>query len=207
MPEASTLHALRRLLMAGGLPLLLQGCSIVSPWPLWELAKAGGAAASTVIGAGPGTASDTVTHLRQPLPSVCIEYNPAVQVSDIVPVLQSALRERQVESRVYESPQGLKQCPVWLRYSAYLDWDIPPFSNDYRLYISTASLTLQTASGAVLSSSHYSIDTPFGRSKWASTRAKLTPVVTALLTPPQVAALQQAPAPTSAQRAVRGTTP
>ena len=40
---------------------------------------------------------------------------------------------------------------------------------------------LQTASGTVLSSSQYRLDSPYGRSKWANTRDKLTPVVTALL--------------------------
>lgn len=169
------------------LALCLGGCSIVSPWPLWELAKAGGATASLVIGAGPGVASDTVTHLHQPPKAVCIEYNPRTQVPDIVPALQTALQAHRVDSRVYESPAGLAPCPFWLRYSAHLDWDTPPFANDYRPYISTASLTLLTAAGRVVSSSHYRIDSPFGRSKWASTRDKLAPVVTALLASPDVA--------------------
>lgn len=213
MPESplSRLPAPRRLLFAGSLALCLGGCSaLVAPLPLWDAAVIGGAAtvASLSAGTAPGTASHTVMHLRQAPTAVCIEYNPAVQVTDIVPVLQIALREHRVESRVYESPDGRVQCPVWLRYTADLAWDKPPFSGDYKAYISTASLTLRSATGTLLSSSHYRIHSPVGRSKWASTRDKLAPVVSALLgqtgtnTAPQSAS--PAPAPT---RLARGSTP
>ena len=186
MPESPLfrLPAPRRLLFAGSLALCLGGCSaLVAPLPLWDAAVIGGAAAAARLNlvTAPGTASDTVSHLRQPPASVCIEYNPKVQVTDIVPALQIALREHRVESRVYESPDGLVQCPVWLRYTADLAWDKPPFSGDYKAYISTASLTLRSATGTLLSSSHYRIHSPVGRSKWASTRDKLAPVVSALL--------------------------
>ncbi len=202
------LPAWRRLLLTGGLALCLGGCTLLAPpLALWDAAVIGGAvtAASLDNVTAPGTASHTVMHQRQPLTSVCIEYNPRVQVSDIVPVLQVALREHHVESRVYESPDGLVQCPVWLRYTADLEWDTPPFSGDYKAYISTASLTLQSSSGTLLSSSHYRIDLATKRSKWASTRNKLTPVVSALLgatATPQAAA----PARTSMHLA-RGSTP
>src|SRR5262245_45251714 len=111
-PACTRARPALRGLAAGGLALCLGGCSIVSPWPLWELAKAGGAAASTALGSAPGTASDTITRVNRPLSSVCIEYNPRAQVQDIVPALQTALRDNQVDSRVYESPYGLVQCPV-----------------------------------------------------------------------------------------------
>lgn len=210
-PPLSCLPVLRRLLLTGSLALCTGGCAVLAPpLALWDAAMIGGAVtvASLDNVTAPGTASGTVVHLRQPPTSVCIEYNPQVQVSDIVPALQIALREHQVESRVYESPDGLVQCPVWLRYTAQIDWDTPPLSPDYKAYISTASLTLRNASGSLLSSSHYRIDTPTRRSKWASTRDKLTPVVAALLgvnstnTKPQ--AMAPAPAPT---QLARGNTP
>lgn len=203
MPETSLyrLPAASRSLLAGSLALCLGGCSaLVAPLPLWDVAVLGGAATTARLSlvTAPGTASDTVVHMRQLPTSVCIEYNPQVQVSDIVPALQMALREHRVESRVYESPDGLVQCPVWLRYTAQLDWDLPPFSDDYKAYISTASLTLRSTSGTLLSSSHYRIDSPVGRSKWASTRDKLTPIVSALLGATATGATPRAAAPASA---------
>lgn len=203
-----------RSLAAGGLALGLGGCSIISPWPLWELAKAGGAATSMAVGSAKGTPSDTITRMNRPLQSVCIEYNPRAQVPDIVPALQTALRDNQVDSRVYESPAGLVRCPVWLRYTAYIEWEVPPFGSDYKPYINTAFLTLQTDTGAILGSSHYRIDSPFGRSKWASAHDKLAPVVVALLAQPKVAQVPAEPEPapatppsTPSQRPTRGRTP
>ena len=208
MPESHLFHlpVPGRLLLAGSLALGLGGCSaLVAPLSLLDTAIIGGAAtaASLSVVTAPGTASDTVTHLRQPPSAVCIEYNPQVQASDIVPTLQIALREHRVESRVYESPDGLVQCPVWLRYTAQIDWDTLPFSSDYKAYISTATLTLRTASGTLLSSSHYRID-PSKRSKWASTRDKLSPIVSALLGSATQPAATAAPATPPTHLASRG---
>lgn len=167
---------------------LQAGCSIVSPMPLWELAKSAGAAASTVIPYAPAEASNTVYHLHPAFTSLCIEYNPDAPVSDVVPALQIELKKHQVESRVYEAGPLTastlsEQCKVWLKYSAYIAWDVPPMGSGYKPYVTTAALTLRDANGAVLSSSHYELDTAgFGTSKWASTQRKLAPVVTALLT-------------------------
>jgi hypothetical protein len=164
------------------LALQLGGCSIISPWSLWELTKATGAAATQAIGQGDGRASNTVAHEPKPVDSMCIEYNPRVPVEDIVPALQIALREHKVESRVYEAGGGPLQCEVWLRYSAYIDWGLPPFSTTYTPFISNASLTLYGANGQVLASSQYQVSDPFGRSRWATTHDKLAPVIAALLT-------------------------
>lgn len=164
------------------LSLLQSGCSILSPMPAWELVKATGGAASMAIRAKPGQASDTVSHPHESFKQVCIEFNPQTPVADLVPALQAALRQHQIDSRVYDSGVSADHCSVWLKYSAYIDWGKSPFSDDYRPYVSTAALTLQTAKGRVLSSSHYALDSEFGASKWASTRDKLTPVVTALIT-------------------------
>jgi hypothetical protein len=71
---------------------------------------------------------------------------------------------------------------VWLRYSAQIDWDRRPLSDQYQAYLSAASLTLQSDQGRVLSSSQYALDPVLGISKWASTQDKLSPVVAALVT-------------------------
>lgn len=167
------------LAMAG---LSLSGCSIVSPAPLWELAKATGSLASMAMATGPGEPSNTVYHAHEPLTALCIEFNPQAQVADIVPALQTALRRHQIESRVYEGVVATEKCPVWLKYSAFIDWGQHPLSDRYKPYVSKAALTLQTARGLVLSSSHYEVDPAFGSSKWASTQDKLAPVVSALIT-------------------------
>lgn len=163
------------------------GCAIVSPMPLWELAKGAGAVASVAIPYGASTASNTVYHLH-PLPrQVCIEFNPDTAVADIVPALQIELRTHRIESRLYDVGPATAgslsgSCPVWLRYEASIAWDTPPMGGAYRAYVNGAALTLQSPDGVVLSSSHYELGTEFGAGKWASTQRKLAPVVSALVT-------------------------
>jgi hypothetical protein len=174
----------RPLLMALVLAsLTLSGCSIVSPMPLWELAKATGGWATMAMQSDSGTAVNTVYHAHAPFQSLCIEFNPASPTEDLLPALQIALRMHQIESRIYEAQgPGTDACPVWLRYSAQIDWDRRPTSDQYQAYLSAASLTLQSDQGRVLSSSQYAVDTVFGTSKWATTEDKLSPVVAALVT-------------------------
>jgi hypothetical protein len=45
-----------------------------------------------------------------------------------------------------------------------------------------ATLTLRDENGTVLSSSAYSLDGTFQMGKWSTSRSKLAPVVTALVT-------------------------
>lgn len=162
--------------------LALSGCSIVSPMPLWELAKATGGLAAKTVQSDPGEARNTVHHPHAPFTELCIEFNPQTQTADVVPALQTALRSHRIESRVYEGEAAGAQCRVWLRYSTLMEWDKPSLSDRYQSYVSSAALTLQSAQGRVLSSSYYTVDTTFGTSKWASTHDKLAPVVAALVT-------------------------
>lgn len=162
--------------------LVLSGCSIVSPLPVWELAKATGGLATMAMQSEPGAASDTVHHVHAPFTELCIEFNPQTQTADVLPALQTALRNHHIESRVYERPIAGARCQVWLRYSSLMEWGQPTLSERYQSYVSAASLSLQSAQGTVLSSSHYALDPVFGASKWASTYDKLAPVVAALVT-------------------------
>lgn len=161
---------------------LQAGCSIFSPLPLWELTKATGTVVGTAVPFGSAKASNTVFHDHAAFRSVCIEYNPQSALPDIVPALQRALRTRQVDSRVYIDTPSLEACSVWLRYTASIAWEIPPLGSDYSAYMKFASLSLQSATGRVLSTSQYELDGAFGVSKWLSTEKKLEPVVAALLT-------------------------
>lgn len=162
--------------------LSLSGCSILSPMPLWELAKATGEVATRAVQSEPGEASHTVYYSHAPFRRLCIEFNPQTQTADVVPALQLALQAHQIESRVYESTNNTPNCPVWLRYNAQMEWDKSPMSERYEAYISKASLTLQDDNGRVLASSYYTLGNGYRSSKWASTQDKLAPVVSALIT-------------------------
>lgn len=161
---------------------LLSGCSLISPAPAWELLKGAGAVASLALERADSRASHTVHHPHGPLEQLCIAFNPQAEVADLVPTLQRALRRHQVDSRVYEALQQVPACRVWLHYTATIDWDNPPLTGPARPYLTTASLTLRTSEGRVLSSSHYAMAEGLRTDKWASTGDKLAPVVTALVT-------------------------
>lgn len=164
-------------------PLLTTACSLISPQPLWELVKASGATVSAAVATtAPTAAINTVYHLHEPVRSVCIEFNPDAQVPDILPALQTELKARMIDSRVFESRSATSLCKFWLRYSAQTALDIPPLGSDYRPYISNATLTLWDGAERILASSHYDPGGPFGLGKWATTRAKLAPVIAALIT-------------------------
>lgn len=173
-------HA-RRWWLLSALGLAQTGCSILSPIPTLELFKATGTMSSALIQSQPGEPTNTVLHAHAPFKTLCIEFNPQAQVADIVPALQAALQQLSIESRVYDSQMAGDRCPVWLRYSAYVQWDTQAFSDVYQPYVSSASLTLQSSSGQILASSNYVMDSAVGRSKWASTRDKLAPVLNALI--------------------------
>jgi len=157
------------------------GCALVSPVPLFELTKATGAAIAVAIPYGSTHASDTVHHGHAPFDTLCIELNPETHSREFLPALQAELKQQRVESRLYEGtlPAG---CKVSLKYSAYIDWGIPPLGTEYQSYLASMTLVLRGDDGTVLSSSAYETDTALGWGKWSSTRAKLSPVVTALLT-------------------------
>jgi hypothetical protein len=161
---------------------VLPGCSIISPVPVIELVKASGAAAASVIATGPSSAKNTVYHEHRSLDTVCVEYNPLTPDPDIAPALQAELRNHEIDSRVYEMGGAPSTCHFRLSYTADIEWGTPPFGAGYKSYIRDATLTLRDENGLILSSSAYSLDGVFQMGKWATSRSKLAPVVTALVT-------------------------
>lgn len=159
----------------------LQGCSVFSPAPLWELAKLTGGLAAVAGQTRPGQVSHAVSHPHAAFSDLCIELNPRTQVPDVVPALQSALSRHRIESRVYDSPVVGARCQVWLRYSAQLQWGSRWPSDEQRPYMGAAALTLQSASGQVLASSRYEPVAGNSDSQWASTHDKLYAAVGALV--------------------------
>jgi len=164
------------------LAAVLPGCSIISPAPMLELVKASGAAAASAISTGPSNARNTVYHEHRSLDTVCVEYNPLTPDPDIAPALQALLKNHEIESRVYETGGTPDSCHFRLSYSADIEWGTPPLASGYKSYIRDATLTLRDENGTVLSSSAYTLDGVFEMGKWATSRSKLAPVVTALVT-------------------------
>ena len=162
--------------------LVLPGCSIISPAPVLELVKASGAVAMSAISTGPSSAKNSVYHEHKSIDSVCVEYNPLTPDPDIAPALQAELRNHEIDSRIYEQGGAPTSCHFRVTYTADIEWGTPPFASGYKSYIRDATLTLRDENGTVLSSSAYSLDGVFQMGKWATSRSKLAPVVTALVT-------------------------
>jgi len=174
-------HPRRFFALAAAL-VALQGCSVLSPTPVIELVKATGAVAVSAISTGPSNAKNTVYHEHKAMDAVCVEYNPLTPDPDIAPALQAELRNHEIDSRIYEQGGTPASCRFRVTYTADIEWDTPPFGSGYKSYIRDATLTLRDENGTVLSSSAYSLDGVFQMGKWATSRSKLAPVVTALVT-------------------------
>ena len=162
--------------------VVLTGCSVISPAPVLELVKATGAVAVSAISQGPSNAKNTVYHEHKSLDAVCVEYNPLTPDPDIAPALQAELRNHEIDSRIYEEGGTPSSCKFRISYTADIEWGTPPFASGYKSYIRDATLTLRDETGTVLSSSAYSLDGAFQMGKWSTSRSKLAPVVTALVT-------------------------
>lgn len=161
---------------------LLSGCSVLSVNPAIELAKATGAITLSVISTGPSEAKNTVYHEHPELDNVCVEYNPLTPDPDVAPALQSELKGHEIESRVYEAGAVPSSCRYRLSYTADIEWEIPPMGAGYKSYIREATLTLRDREGTVLASSAYGLDGAFQMGKWATSRSKIAPMVTAIVT-------------------------
>jgi hypothetical protein len=175
--------ARRGLLAVAGLALaLLQGCMIISPVPAFELLKASAGAATSAISTGPSKAQNSVYHEHPTVKQACIEYNPVTPDPDIPPALQAELKLHDIDSRVYEAGGAPASCQFLISYTAHIEWDTTALSDTYRPYLRDLTLTLRDAQGTVLSSSAYALGGAFEMGKWASSRSKVAPVVTALVT-------------------------
>ena len=171
-----------KLLVLAASAVALQGCSVVSPVPVLELVKATGAVAVSAISTGPSHSRNTVYHEHKSLDAVCVEYNPLTPDPDIAPALQAELRNHEIDSRIYEEGGTPANCRFRVTYTADIEWGTPPFGDGYKPYMRDATLTLRDENGTVLSSSAYALDGAFQMGKWATSRSKLAPVVTALVT-------------------------
>jgi len=156
------------------------GCLIATPSPAVEMLQMTIATASGLVSLTPSSAQNLVAH-KYPTPrTVCIEQNLNAPMPDLVSAIQMEIQAHQVESRVYSPGGAPVDCEATLTYSAIMAWDKPMFSNEYRNYMSEATLVLR-APGQVLATATYQAR-QWGSGKWSSTRSKIAPVVDALLT-------------------------
>jgi hypothetical protein len=164
----------------------LAGCAVFSPLPLVELTKAGAGATSMALSYGPSSARNTIWHEHETVSEVCIDVAPNTPDGDLVPALQAELARHDIRSRLYAAGAtdipAVAACRYQVQYRAEIGWDIPPLAGEYSPYLRAATLTLRSADGAVLSSSSYRLDGYFEIGKWSTSRTKIAPVVTALVT-------------------------
>jgi hypothetical protein len=107
-----------------------------------------------------------------PINLICIEENPAVQVDDILSVIEQSIRRRNIRTLVYKKIAP-PQCDYTLWYTAYRGWDLAPFMNRAELRLSYKGETIATA--------NYRHSGGFALNKWAGTDTKLQPMLDELL--------------------------
>ena len=117
---------------------------------------------------------------KYPINLMCIEENPAVQVDDILSVIEQSIRKRNIRTLVYKKTAPA-QCEYTLWYTAFRGWDLAPFMNRAEIRLSLRGETIGTA--------NYRHAGGFALNKWAGTETKLQPVLDELLgdlqAPPQ----------------------
>lgn len=103
---------------------------------------------------------------------VCIEENPKVLVNDMLSVLEEGFQRHDIRTLVYRD-KAPDRCEYTLWYTATRGWDFTPFLNRAELRLRRNSETIASA--------NYEHSGGFALNKWASTSAKLSPVIDELL--------------------------
>ena len=104
---------------------------------------------------------------------VCIERNPKVAVSDFLTVIEQGFMRHGVSISVHDLPLPAS-CEYVLNYTAERGWDFKPYLDYAELRLSRNGTTIGTA--------NYPHSGGFALNKWASTKAKMNPVIDQLLT-------------------------
>lgn len=140
------------------------------PYTKWTIACAAMAlSACTSINVKPVTQQQSAD-----IDHICIQNNPRVQVADFTQVLQDTLSKHGITSEVFEGKKP-EHCAYTLSYTAQRSWDISP-------YLSQAQLNLKHDNRSIAKASyHLRGKGGLSLAKWASTEAKMTPVIEQLL--------------------------
>jgi hypothetical protein len=126
------------------------------------------AAGCTAVRVQPVAAAEQIRY-------VCIQENSKVMVDDFVPVLQDGFRRYGISTEIIQGSSRPERCEYVLTYTALRSWDLAP-------YLSYAELRIDKG-GRAIASAQYRLRGKGGLSltKWASTKAKIDPVIDELL--------------------------
>ncbi len=133
---------------------------------------------STIVVAAIALSACTTVNVRKvdatshPMKLVCIEENPKVLVDDLLPVLESGFQSKGIRTIVYKDKMP-DRCEYTLWYTATRGWDFTPFLNYAELRLRRGEETIANAT--------YKHGGGLALNKWASTEAKLKPVLEELL--------------------------
>ena len=105
---------------------------------------------------------------------LCIQRNRAVTVPEFLSTLQTVLRERGVESAVYDGDTAPSGCAYVMTYTARRGWDIVSF-------LKLVELTVTRRDGTMVGHSVWRHRGGFGLNKWAGNRGKIERAVDDLL--------------------------
>jgi hypothetical protein len=104
-----------------------------------------------------------------PIRLLCIEENPKVLVTDLLPFLEPSFQRYGIRTVVYRENSVPAGCEYSLWYTALRGWDLAPFLNFAEILIRRGPETVATAT--------YNHGGGFALNKWESTETKLTPLV------------------------------
>lgn len=153
---------------------LLSGCTLITA-PITGAISLAGSMASSISSMGPSGTSTVNVSPHAELHNLCIEWNQNVVVQDFLPALQNLLRNRQIESRVYDRGMAPSECEAVLYYTLQTQWDTPAFQDNQVSYINYINLMLK-ARGKMVASATYTLDSN-AQGRWASTEKKLEPLI------------------------------
>ncbi len=157
--------------------LSLSGCVTVLSVPLDDALNLVVAGYSELVAASGSDLEPCA--LRYPLHSICIEYNPEVATTELIPSLQRRFRQLQIETTLYAPGAVPLMCEATLRYVASRGWSNHFMSSDKQAYLGEADLFLYQ-NGQVMASAHYQTSR-LGYEKWTATSSKTDPVVDELV--------------------------
>jgi hypothetical protein len=105
---------------------------------------------------------------------VCIEVNPKVIVRDFLPVVRDAFQRHGITTEMFSGTRP-ESCEFTMTYTALQNWDMA-------LYMHHAELRIER-NGSKVASAEYHLAAKGGldMGKWASTKAKMDPVIDQML--------------------------
>jgi len=105
---------------------------------------------------------------------VCIEENPKVVVGDFLPVVQKGFQRHGITTEVYKNNRP-SHCEYYLTYTALKTWDVAMYMHHAELWL------YKNKENIAYAKYHLNGKGGFALNKWASTEAKMDPVIDQLL--------------------------